>query len=311
MVACADVSTARLDSVTAIYPDLRATTDTAAVLAAPDVDAVVVATPTATHAALVTEALRHDKHVLVEKPIARTAREARRLAALAEAQGRILMVGHVFLYNGGIQALRKHVRKDCGALRYVHATRTNLGPFRDDVNVVWDLASHDVSIFSYLLEEEPVEVSARGGCYLREDNADVAFITLQYPSGIVGNIHASWLHPRKVRTITAVGDQRMVTWDDLEPDEPVRIYNKRVDREPYWTDFGDFQLRAREGSIVSPRVELREPLAVQADAFLKACRTRQAPLANATHGVRVVEVLEAVQRSMDGGGAPKRVRRAT
>ena len=306
----ADLSRKRLDAVLPLYPGVTGTTKPDEVLEDPAIDAVVIATPTVTHAALVSRALRRGKHVLVEKPLARTVAEARRLVAQAAKHERILMVGHVFLYNGGIQELRRRTRKDCGTVHYLHATRTNLGPFREDVNVVWDLASHDVSVFSHVLGEEPVEVSARGACYLRKDIADVAFITLQYPSGVVGNIHVSWLDPEKVRTITAVGTRRMVTWNDLHPTEPVRIFDKRVDREPYYSDFGEFQLLAREGAVVSPKVKLHEPLFAQAEAFAKACRTGRPPVADGRHGLRVVEVLHAVQQSINAGGTPKRVRYA-
>ena len=287
------------------FPGARFVADPGAALADPAVTAVVIATPTSTHAPVVRAALEADKDVLCEKPLCTSPSEAAGLRDLAAARGRILMVGHVFVYNAGIQLLRRYVQEGTlGRLYYFHSTRTNLGPIREDVDVVWDLAAHDVSIFHYILGRSPVEVSARGASFLREPTADLAFLTLAYPGGVAAHVHVSWLDPRKVRQITAVGEKKMALWDDMNPAEPIRLYDKGVRREPGYESFGEFQLVIHEEEVLIPRVRQIEPLKAEDAHFIDCVRTRKAPVTDGAAGFEVVRVLDAVRRSLEGRGVP-------
>jgi predicted dehydrogenase len=306
VVACSDLDLQRLSDVKARYPHLRTTASYEDLLAS-DVDAVVVATPTSTHYEVVKTALLAGKHVLCEKPLCTDAAEGVELVRLAEDRARVLMVGHVFMFNVGIQKLKEYLQKGAlGQIYYLHSTRTNLGPIRQDVNVVWDLASHDISIFLYLLETLPVRVSAMGQAFIRSGQKtieDVAFASLEYPDRISAHVHVSWLSPRKVRELTVVGDIRMAVWNDLSPSEPLRLYEKGVTRRHY-TDFGEFHTLLRDGDIHIPKLDLIEPLRLQSSHFLQAVRQRTRPISDGASGVKVVRVLAAIERSLQMHGAP-------
>jgi predicted dehydrogenase len=299
----ADPDAASRDRVRKAFPGVQVGEDHREMLRDERIQAVVVATPSSTHHALVKEALQSGKDVLCEKPLATTAAAAAELAELARARGRILMVGHTFLFNPGIVKLKSLLDDQvAGKLYYMHAERTNLGPIRGDVNVVHDLASHDVSIFNYLRGSLPETVSARGGTFLRPGIEDVAFITFQYPGNVLASLLVSWLHPRKVREVTVVGDRKMIVWNDLGPMGPLMIFDKGVARELGYMDFGEFHLRAREGDITIPRVSLAEPLRLQAEHFVSCMRERSQPRTPAEQGVDVARVLDAVGRSMARSG---------
>ncbi|RME02249.1 MAG: gfo/Idh/MocA family oxidoreductase [Deltaproteobacteria bacterium] len=303
---CADLNVERLEALQALYPGIRVTQDYRELLEDEGVDAVVVATPTITHFEIVRESLLAGKDVLCEKPLTTKQEACEELITIAERGQRILMIGHVFLFNAGIQMLREYRRYNIyGEIRYLYARRTNLGPFRSDVNVVWDLASHDVSIFSYLFDEEPVEVSAKGASFLQPGIEDVGFISLTYRSGVMAHLHVSWLDPKKVREITVVGERKMVIWNDMDREAPIRIYDRGVTIEPFYADFGEFQLLPRRGDISIPAVHLVEPLKTQDEHFLEAVRQRKAPRSDGHFARKVVKVLEAVERSMKGGGTPQ------
>jgi predicted dehydrogenase len=215
------------------------------------------------------------------------------------------MVGHVFLFNSGILKLRELLAgEELGTVRYLTARRTNLGPIRDDVNAAWDLASHDISIMNFLLNAHPLQVSAVGQAYLGRPLQDVAFLTLTYPGDVLANVHVSWLDPVKVREITAVGDAKMVVWDDLSSFGPIRIFDKGVVRGRRYSDFGDFQLLARQGDVTIPHVPMEEPLRAQARHFISALTSGAGCLSDARFGLGVVKALAAADRSMARGGAP-------
>jgi predicted dehydrogenase len=307
VVGAADLRPDRLARVKGIVPGLATFTDAAEMMAALTPDAVVVSTPTATHFDVVRQALSAGAHVLCEKPLCLTAGEADELVALAERRGLRLMVGHVFLFNPGILKLKELMRAgELGSrIYYLFARRTNLGPIRQDVNAVLDLASHDVSIYNFLLDAAPTEVSAVGQSFLQPGIQDVAVITLSYPGGVIGSIHVSWLDPKKVREITVVGDRRMATWDDLATLGPVMVFDKGVTRKPReYSDFGEFQLLTREGDVTVPRVPPEEPLRMQARAFVEALDDAQKLKSDGRDGARVVRVLAAINESMAKGGAP-------
>lgn len=303
VVIAADPSAARRRHVGDLYHDVALVADAHDVFQRPDVDAVVIATPARTHFAIARAALEAGKHVLLEKPMCTSLADARELLAIAEAHDRVLMHGHVFIYNAGIRYLRDGLaRGEFGAAQYVHATRTNLGPIRHDVNVVEDLGTHELTIFDYLFGCSPNWVSATGSCLLGTPHEDVAFVTLEYGKSTLAHVHVSWLNPQKVRTITLVGDQRMVVWNDMEPLEQIRVFDKGLMEEPYYDSFGEFHLRLREGDIVIPRLNLQEPLKVQAEAFLRRLTAGDPTPSEGSAGLRVVACLDAIAQSLRENG---------
>jgi len=303
VVAAADPSPERRRYVSGLYRDVALVASAADVFARPDVDAVVIATPARSHFEVARAALEAGKHVLLEKPMCTATADARALLAAADAAGRVLMHGHVFVYNSGIRYVREGLRRgDFGAVQYVHATRTNLGPIRQDVNVVEDLASHELTIFDYLFDRAPSWVSATGSRLLGTDREDVAFVALQYGESMLAHVHVSWLSPQKVRTLTLVGSQRMVVWDDTQPVEPVRVYDKGLLEEPYYDSFGEFQLRLRDGDIVIPKIAMLEPLKVQADAFIRRLSMGEPTPSEGAAGLRLVACLRAIRESLASEG---------
>jgi predicted dehydrogenase len=279
------------------------------ILEGDSVDAVVISTPTATHFKLAHAALSADKDVLCEKPLTLTARESKVLMELARSRGRILMVGHVFLFNPGILWLKSYLDSGgAGRAHYVHATRTNLGPIRSDVNAAFDLASHDISILNFLLGGEPVAVNATGQSFLSPRVEDVVFVSLLYPGDVLANVHVSWLDPKKVREITVVGEKRMVVWNDLSAEGPITVYDKGVIREPYYSDYGEFNLLVRQGEISIPYVKQFEPVRAQAIHFVDCIKERKTPRADGEGGLAVVRVLEAVEKSLSAGGRRVEIR---
>jgi len=304
VVACAESNESRLARVTQRFGHVRGVRDYRALLADSDVDAVVVATPTATHAGIVREALLAGKHVLAEKPLCTSSAETRELSELASRVGRVLMVGHVFVFNHGIIRLREAIAGgELGRIHYVDAVRTNLGPVRGDVNALVDLGTHDISIFNYLLNESPVAVSATGRRISQDRNEDVCFATLRYPSGAVAHLHVSWLNPRKVRTLTVVGEAAMAHWDDVDPSDSLRLYDKGFDEPPYYDSFGEFKCLLRSGDVRIPSIGRTEPLVNQANAFLDWVIDGVPCASGAAEAARVAEVLEAATISLANEGA--------
>jgi len=309
VVAVGDLRADRLKLAKQRFPTVRTYQGYEELLGDSEIEGVVVSTPATTHYAIVKECLLNRKHVLVEKPMTTNIEQAEELAALAEEMYVVLMVGHTFLYNGGIRKMKACVDDDgLGRVYYLHATRTNLGPIRRDVNAIWDLASHDVSIFNYLLDSKPTWVSAVGAKVLRNGREDVGFITLHYPDDIVCNIHVSWADPNKVREVIVVGSNRRICFDDLNTMEQVRIFEKGVISEPAEAgSFDEFRLLVRDGDIISPRIESSEPLKNQDAHFLDCIRTGTRPLTDGRNGLDVVEVMVAIQDSAARNGAPVQV----
>jgi predicted dehydrogenase len=299
-----DLDGQRLEAVRRQFPDVETGSRYEKILENPAVDAVIVATPVNTHHSLVKAALLAGKDVLVEKPITYTSAEAQELVELAERKGRVLMCGHIFLFNAGVRKLRQYIQDGTlGRVYYMAATRTNLGPLRRDVNALYDLGSHDVSIFHYLLDSRPREVSAWGESFLQHDIEDVAFGCLEYPERVLCHMHVSWLNPRKERTLVVVGDKKMVVYDDTSPGEAIRLYDKGLMQEPYYDSFGQFQLVLRDADVLIPNLQAEEPLKVQDQHFLECVRTRQRPLTDGVFARDVVFALEALQRSLHKGGS--------
>ena len=307
-----DRDAARLAEVQARFPDVQVSEEPARAFSDPAVDAVVVATPTSTHFTLAQQALQHSKHVLVEKPLTTKVKQGLRLLELATSQQLVLMVGHVFVYNPGIRKVKEYLDAGhLGKMYYVSMVRTNLGPIRLDVNAAWDLAAHDLSIVNYWLDAEPLSVSAIGGTWINQGIEDAVFATLTYPQGVLVNLHASWLNARKARDITVVGERRMLTFDDMDLNEPLRIYDKQVTdvrtRPTYVDSFASFRASVRKGDITVPKVPLGEPLAAQCAHFLECIVSGKQPFSGGREGIAVVRALEAMQRSIRARGREEQV----
>lgn len=301
--AISDLNIDRLNSIGKLYPDIKLVKDYQEILNDKSIDAVIISTPTLTHYEITKNALLAGKHVLVEKPLCKSTSQGQELVKLAEENSLVLMVGQVFLFNNGILKLKEYLEfNDLGKIYCIGSTRTNLGPIRQDVNAVYDLASHDIAIFNFLLGSKPYEVSAVGESFLQKDIEDLAFISMHYPNNVLARVHVSWLDPRKVREITIVGDKKMVVWDDLATIGPIQIFDKGVVREPYYDDYGHFHLLAREGDIVIPKVKLEEPLKNQARYFLSAIKKGKVDVSDGNSGLDVVKVLEAIQQSLKEHG---------
>ena len=265
-----------------------------------ELDGVAISTPVSSHFPLASKALRAEKHVLVEKPMTATAEEGRALIALADEVQRTLMVGHVFEYNASIRALKELVdRGELGRLQYMSFVRTNLGPVRTDVNALWDLASHDVSIMTFLLDAAPGDVTARGHAWLNKDVEDAVFATFSFPSGVLAHVNVSWLNPRKVRRITVVGDRKMAVWDDLDMTRPIQIFDRHVEFAGETPDnYLDFKTAVVDGGVFIPSIRLNQPLAAECEHFLDCIEGGGRPRTDGSNGLRVVLALEAATRSM-------------
>jgi len=301
---CADLSAARLENIRRRFPEVRTTTQYAELLADETIEAVVIATPTATHARIAQEALWAGKHVLVEKPLCRTSEEGVALIETAERARRVLMVGHIFLFNGGIIKLKELLcGGELGRVQYLDAVRTNLGPVRGDVNALFDLGTHDISIFNYLLGQAPISVSATGSRLSQAAIEDVCFATLQYADGTLAHLHASWLNPRKVRTITIVGSSKMAHWDDIDPQDTLRIFDKGLAEPPNYNSFGEFQYLIRSADVHVPAVPRAEPLVRQAETFVRWVKDAGPAGPTARDGLDVVRTLEAAMTSLRRDGA--------
>jgi len=301
---CADSSAKRLTSITNRFPQVWTSSDDHELLSDSNVNAVVIATPTNSHFKIAMDAIHAGKHVLVEKPMCMTTAEARTLTEAAESASLVLMVGHVFVFNAGIIRLREFIESgELGAVHYLDAVRTNLGPVRGDVNALFDLGTHDISIFNYLLNARPVAVSAIGSRISQATIEDVVFTTLQYPGGVLAHIHVSWLNPKKVRTITAVGARKMAHWDDIDPQDTLRLFDKGLAEPPSYNSFGEFQYLIRSADMHIPALHRAEPLRTQAEAFRNWVLDDKPCAAGPLEGAEVVAVLEAAMHSMHNGGA--------
>jgi len=310
--AVSDLDWDRLQHIQTRYPGIPLVTDDFTQLFDAGIDAVVVSTPPETHHDIVASCIEHGLHVLVEKPLATTSADARHLIDLADRHGRNLMVGHTFEYNPAVRALRDVVASgELGDIHYIDAVRVGLGLFHPTLNVIWDLAPHDISILIHVLGETPIQVSTRGIACVQNAIEDVAYVTLTFPSGILAHIRLSWLDPSKTRRITVVGRQKMIVYDDVEAHEKLKVYDKRVDTIRRTDTFGEFQFAYHYGSIVSPYVRFEEPLRVELLHFADSVRDQRRPLTDGRNGLRVVEVIEAAQRSLEQGGVPVAVTATT
>jgi predicted dehydrogenase len=296
---CCDASEASRARAASRFPDARTTPDLDELLADPALDAIALATPVPTHAALAARVLEAGKHCFVEKPLAQSVADAERAVAAALASGRILMVGHLLEYHPGVRKLKELT--DSGQLGdeiyYIYGNRVNLGKLRADENALWSLGAHDVSVVLNLAGEEPHDAVAHGQSYVREGVEDVVFCFLRFPSGLCAHLHLSWLDPHKERRFTVVGSRRMATFDDMALEGKLTIYDKGFDEDA--RGYGEYITRS--GDIFSPRIPNVEPLRLECEHFVHCLRTGEQPRSDGASGLRVVRVLEALQRSLEDG----------
>ena len=293
---CCDALETNRARVAPMFPRARFTANLDDVLADKTVDAVALATPVPTHAALAIRVLEAGKHCFVEKPMAQSAAEAEAVVAAAAAAGRTLMVGHLLEYHPGVVKLKELIDSgELGRVLYIYGNRLNLGKLRADENALWSLGAHDVSVLLRLAGEEPYEVEARGESYMREGVEDVVFCFLRFPSGLSAHLHLSWLDPHKERRFTVVGEARMATFDDMALEGKITVYDKGFDQQS--DSYGEYITRS--GDIWSPRLSNVEPLRTEVQHFVQSLRAGTPPVSDGAAGLRVVRVLEALQQSLD------------
>jgi predicted dehydrogenase len=303
---CCDEDGEARDKWQRVHRETRFTSDLEDLLADENLDAIAITTPVPTHAPLAETVLEAGKHCFVEKPLAQNTADAERVAALAEERGKVLMVGHLLEYHPGVRQLAEMIeRGELGEVRYMYAQRLNLGRLRYDENALWSLGAHDVAVLLALADELPVEASARGEAYITEGVEDVVFGYLRFESGLAGHLHLSWLDPHKERKITVVGSQRMAALNDMDMERKLTVYDKGFD--PQESSFGDREYVTRAAGIWSPPIPHREPLAIECEHFVECVRDGARPRSDGASGARVVRVLEALQASLDAGGAPQPV----
>jgi predicted dehydrogenase len=299
VVAVADIKPAAQDRARELSPAVRVYGEAEELIICPEIDGVAIATPVLTHYPLAVRALQRGKHVLVEKPMCTSADEGRELVAVADRMKRTLMVDHPYIFHGAVHKLKELKRSGAlGEITYYDSLRVNLGLFQPDMNVLWDLAPHDFSIMSYILEEQPVYVEATGYCHVNPDLPDIVYITLHYASRIIAHLNLSWMSPVKARRIAFGGTKQMVVWNDLDPDEKLKIYDSGIEFHSE-DERSVFIPGYRIGDIHSPRLGRGEPLSNVVAHFHRSITGEQKPLADGRAGLEVVELLEHTQRALD------------
>lgn len=299
----ADLDLDRLKHVKKLFPTINTTRGYQDIIQDPDIDIVAIATPVHTHFKFASEALVAGKHVFVEKPLTSSVKEARSLIALAEKNQKKLMVGHTFLYTAAVRKMKSIIDAgELGDIYYINSQRLNLGLFQKDINVLWDLAPHDISIILYLLGKKPLSVNAMGSSHINPSIEDIALLAMQFDDNLIAFVQTSWLDPDKVRRITVVGSKKMMIFDDVQPTEKIRIYDKRVEGPKHYDTFAEFQYSYKYGDIVIPKIEGTEPLATELNHFIDCILDNVEPLSNGKNGLDVVAVLEMAQRSLGQNG---------
>ena len=305
VTAISDLNSERLAEAARGYPAARVTREYREILSDPQIDAVAIATPVSTHFSLAQEALRSGKHVLVEKPLAASSEDAARLIDEAGRQNRVLMVDHTFVYTGAVRKIRELVEAgDLGQIYYYDSVRVNLGLFRHDVNVLWDLGVHDVSIMDYVLSVRPCAVSATGISHVSENLENVAYLTLFFDGNLIAHFDLNWLAPVKLRKILIGGSRKMIIYDDLEPSEKVKVYDRGVTVCHPVENVYKMLLGYRTGDMWAPNLDPTEALKIGVQHFLECIERGMSPTTNGECGMRVVKILEAASESMAARGRP-------
>jgi predicted dehydrogenase len=303
VAAVCDLSEGRLAPLGTRYPTVRVTTDYRELLADAHTDAILIATPVASHFELAMAALRAGKHVLVEKPLAANSEQALRLVEEAERRGLVLMVDHTFIYTGAVRKIRELIAGGAlGEIYYYDSVRINLGLFQHDVNVVWDLAVHDLSIMDYVLPARPVAVSATGISHLPGQPENVAYITLFFAGSLIAHVHVNWLSPVKVRRTLIGGSEKMIVYDDLEPSEKLKVYDKGVTVGQHPEDVYELLVSYRSGDMWAPRFDTTEALRTEAHHFVECVERGARPETDGLEGLRIVRIMEAAEQSLRARG---------
>lgn len=302
LVSVCDLNPNRLQLAKATFPSLKACSDPAALIEADDTQAVAIVTPVRTHYDLAKKALECGKHIFVEKPFTSNARQAEELIDLALKKDLVIMVDHTFLFTGAVKKIKEVIdSKELGSLFFYDSVRVNLGLFQHDVNVVWDLAPHDFSIMSYLIDKKPVSVSALGTEHFGQGTEDVAFIAAHFDNGFIAHFHCNWLSPVKIRRTLISGDHKMLVWDDLASDDKIKIYDRGVEFKNS-DGIHNLLVSYRSGDMYSPKISNQEALKEEAAYFLECIENRIEPFNNGEAGLKVVKMLEATDRSLKNGG---------
>ena len=300
--AC-DLDMDRLNHMKSLYHQIEITSEFDRVIADPDIDAVAIATPVRFHYEMAMQCLHAGKHTFIEKPMASSVSECKRLIEIAHNKDLTIMVGHTFVYSQPVQKIKEIVRSgDLGSILYISARRLNLGLFQTDINAAWDLAPHDISIILYVLEDFPESVNCQGKAHVHHEVEDVTNMTLNFSNGGFATIQSSWLDPNKVREMTFVGNKKMLLYNDLEQNEKIKIYDKWVEAPPHYDTFAEFHYSYHYGDMYSPYLKQPEPLKVQAEHFLHCIKHRKKPISCGEEGLKVVQILEAASESIKRGG---------
>jgi len=303
MAVCCDTRDQRLKKMKQLYPNIETIRDYHELVSSDEIDAVAIATPVRTHAEIARQCLEAGKHVLIEKPITASVAECLELISLAKKKQKILMVGHTFEFTASVNKIRTIIESgELGDILYIAGKRLNLGLFQDDINVIWDLAPHDISIILYLLKKMPVSVNARGKAHYKKNIEDVAWLSLNFNDQLIAFLHHSWLDPCKIRQMTIVGTKKMLIYDDIAPNEKIKIFDKGIEVPPYYDTYAEFHFTYRYGDIYSPRIDDYEPLAAECRQFIESILTDQPPISDGYDGLKVVAILEAASKSLKNDG---------
>lgn len=305
---CCDLSDKRLEIIRRTYPTIRTTRDYREVLRQNNIDIVAICTPVHSHYKIAYDALNSGKHVLMTKPMTSNSRDAEILLEIADRKNLNIFIDHTFIYTGAVRKIKELVdRKEIGELYYFDSVRVNLGLFQHDVNVLWDLAPHDISIMQYLFSRKPECVIATGSDHLRNGLENIAYMSVYYPDNLIGHIHANWLSPVKVRQTLVAGSKKMIVWDDNDPSEKVRVYNKGIDVVKSKDEVYNMLIQYRTGDMYCPKIDSREALAVEVDHIVDCLENGVKPITDGLSGLRVVQLLEAAQESLRSRGKEVRL----
>jgi predicted dehydrogenase len=303
MQICCDPNAERLKYITALYPAISTSADYQEVIKHKYVDLIAICTPVHTHFEIAKAALENEKHVLIEKPMTATTRQAEELIQLARKKNRRIFVDHTFIYTGAVRTIKEYIRKgELGELFYFDSVRVNLGLFQHDVNVLWDLAPHDVSIMHFLLGEKPESVVATGSVHLNNNLEDVAYLSIYYPNNLIAHIHTNWLSPVKIRQTLIAGSKKMIVWDDNQPSEKVRVYDKGIEVIQNADQVYNMLIQYRTGDMHCPRLDSTEALAVEVNHIVDCLNHNKPSPADGKAGRMVVRILEAAQESIKNRG---------
>lgn len=307
LISCCDENPKQIKKLSSDYPQVSFTQVHREIVENPNLDAVVISTPPASHFELCKSAILAEKDVFVEKPLVLQVKEGEELVRLAEEKKKILMVGHIMEYHAATLKLKEYLdRGELGEIYYLYSTRVNLGKVRDIENALWSFAPHDISMILFLLEKEPVSVSATGRSYIQKGIEDVAFMTIHFADGVMAHIHVSWLDPHKDRKLTVVGSKKMAVFDDTQSAEKIWIYDKGVDARMDYNTYGEY-LSLRTGDILIPKIETTEPLRSECQHFIECVEKRKTPRSDGMDGLRVLRILDAGEKSLKMQGSPVQI----